>query len=73
MKSPAAEWTLGIAYLGTLDYLRARGEADDDTLSEVIRGLVGRHPLGSHALAAVLLIGSIAFHRHIVNPLKRTL
>lgn len=70
MKSPAAEWTLGIAYLGTLDLLRARGEADDDTLSEVIRGLVARHPLGSHALAVALAAGSVAFHRHIVNPLK---
>lgn len=70
MKSPAAEWTLGIAYLGTLDYLRARGEADDDTLSEVIRGLVKRHPLGHHALAAALAVGSLAFYRHIVEPLK---
>lgn len=72
MKSPAAEWTLGIAYLAALDYMRARGEADDDTLSEVIRGLVARHPRGSQALAVALAAGSVAFHRHIVNPLKHT-
>lgn len=70
MKSPAAEWTLGIAYLGTLDLLRARGEADEDTLSEVIRAGVARHPAGRHALAAVLAVGSLAFYRHIVDPLK---
>lgn len=70
MKSPAAEWTLGIAYLTALDLLRARGEADEDTLSEVIRGYVVRHPLGRHALAAALAVGSIAFYRHIVDPLK---
>lgn len=70
MKSPAVEWTLGIAYLGTLDVLRARGEADDDTLSEVIRAAVAGHPLGQPVLAAALAVGSIAFYRHIVDPLK---
>lgn len=70
MQSPAAEWTLGIGYLLALDYIRARGDADDDTLSEVVRGIVAKHPLGSHALAAALVAGSYAFHRHIVVPLK---
>lgn len=70
MKSPAIEWSLGIGYLAALDYLRARGEADSDTLSEVCRDLVARHPLGHHALALALAAGSIAFHRHIVQPLK---
>ena len=54
MKSPAAEWTLGIAYLGTLDLLRARRRA---------------HRAVDAALVA-LAAGSVAFHRHIVNPLK---
>lgn len=37
MQSPPAEWVLGIGYLAVLDYLRARGEADGNTLSECTR------------------------------------
>lgn len=69
MKSPPAEWALGIGYLAALDLLRAHGEADQDTLSEVIRVAVDRHPLGRHALAFGLAAGSIAFFHHIVDPL----
>lgn len=40
MKSPQAEWALitgSVAVqIGVLDYLRARGEADGDTLSECL-------------------------------------
>lgn len=70
MQSPRAEWVLGIGYLGLLDYMRAQGEADGDTISEVTRDLVARHPLGSHALALALVVGSYGFHRHIVRPLR---
>lgn len=70
MKSPAVEWTLGIGYLAFLDYVRARGEADGDTASEVVRELVARHPIGRPAFAAVVAAGAYAFHRHIVNPLN---
>ncbi len=70
MKSPGAEWVLGIGYLATLDYLRSRGEADDDTLSEVVRSAVARHHHGPRVLAVALVAGVVAFHRHIVNPLK---
>lgn len=75
MQSPRAEWVLGIGYLALLDYMRAQGEADGDTISEVIRDLVARHPFGSHALAAALVAGSYGFHRHIVRPLtpRRTI
>lgn len=70
MKSPAAEWTLGIGYLAVLDIIRAHGDPDDDTASEVIRGLVARHPHGHRLFAGALLVGSIALYRHIVDPLK---
>lgn len=70
MKSPGAEWVLGIGYLAAIDYIRARGEADDDTLSEVIRGHVAKHPHGERLFAAALLTSGIWFHHHITTPLK---
>lgn len=70
MKSPGAEWVLGIGYLAALDIIRAHGDPDDDTLSEVVRGYVASHPAGRHALAAALAVGSLTFYRHIVDPLK---
>lgn len=70
MKSPAAEWVLGIGYLGVLDAIRAHGEADQDTLSEVVRDLVARHPHGHRIFAALLLIGGVGLFKHIVDPLK---
>lgn len=70
MQSPPVEWTLGIAYLATLDYIRARGEADDDTLSECVRNVVARHPSGRHLFAAGLALGGVVFYRHIVDPLS---
>lgn len=71
MKSPAAEWVLGIGYLAVLDAIRARGEADEDTLSEVVRANVSRHPNGQRIFAAVLLAGGITLYRHIVDPLNK--
>ena len=70
MKSPGAEWVLGIGYLAAIDVIRARGEADDDTLSEVIRGHVARHPHGERMFAVAVLATGIWFHRHITAPLK---
>lgn len=70
MKSPGAEWVLGIGYLAALDVIRAHGEADDDTLSEVLRGHVARHPHGKRLFAAAVLSLGIWFHQHITSPLK---
>jgi hypothetical protein len=67
MQSPPVEWTLGIGYLALLDYLRARGEADDDTLSEVVRNLVRRHPAGDVAFTVVLFAGAELLRRHILR------
>lgn len=69
MHSPPIEWSVWIGSLALIDYIRAQGEADKDTLSEVVRDVVARHPLGSHALALALVVGSYGFHRHITRPL----
>lgn len=69
MQSPSAEWTLAIGHLALLDYLRARGDADADTISEVVRDLVARHPRGEALFTAGLIGGALWFHQHIVRPL----
>ena len=70
MQSPPAEWALAIGHLAVLDYLRSRGDADHDTLSEVTRNLVARHPHGRSLFTAALFVGGIALHEHIVRPLR---
>lgn len=70
MRSPRAEWTLAIGHLALLDYLRARGEADSDTLSECLRELVERTPHGRAIFAAAVGVGAFVFHRHIVRGLR---
>lgn len=67
MHSPRIEWTLGIGYLAVVDALRARGEADGDTLSEVVRELIYRHPLGRAAFTLGYAAGAYALHRHLVK------
>lgn len=70
MQSPAIEWTLGVGYLLVLDAIRAHGEADNDTASEVVRDLVARHPRGEVLFTGILLVGAMAFRSHIVKPLR---
>lgn len=70
MQSPRIEWTMEAIRLFGLDYLRARGEADGDTASEVVRELVAAHPHGRRLLAAALVAGGVIFYRHIVDPLE---
>jgi hypothetical protein len=67
MQSPRIEWTLGIGYLVAVDALRARGEADGDTLSEVVRELIYRHPLGRAAFTLGYAAGAYVLHRHFVR------
>lgn len=66
MRSPRAEWVLFAAHFAILDYLRARGEADQDTLSEVCRdGFRVDTPRGWWTFTAGLAASAVAFHRHI--------
>lgn len=67
MHSPRIEWTLGIGYLAIVDALRARGEADGDTLSEVVRDLIYRHPLGRVAFTTAYAAGALVLWRHLVK------
>ena len=70
MKSPGAEWVLGIGYLAAIDIIRAKGDPDDDTISECLRAVVERHPQGQRMLAAALVVGGVGFYKHICDPLK---
>ena len=67
MNSPPVEWTLGIAYFGVLDFLRSRGEADGDTLSEVVRSAVRSHPSGDLLFTVALYAGAELLRRHILK------
>jgi hypothetical protein len=67
MNSPPLEWTMGIGYLAVLDYVRSRGDADGDTLSEVVRDAVRRHPRGEQAFTVALFAGAYILRRHILN------
>lgn len=69
MQSPPAEWVLFGAHFAVLDYMRARGEADADTASEVIRDLVARHRHGPALFLLALAGSSAAFAVHILRPL----
>lgn len=68
MQSPRAEWTLAIGHLAVLDYLRSRGDADSDTLSEVVREAISRHPSGRAIFAAGYAVGSVVLYRHLTKP-----
>lgn len=70
MQSPPVEWTLAIGHLAVLDYLRSIGDADHDTLSEVVRNTVARHPHGKALFTLGLVAGAVALHRHILGPLN---
>ena len=67
MQSPPAEWALGIGYLAVLDYLRSRGDADGDTLSECVRDNIARHPAGYAVFTIGYAAGAFVLWRHIVR------
>ena len=71
MHSPPLEWSLAVGHLLVLDAIRARGDADLDTASEVVRSLVARHRLGPAIFTTALAGGALWFHRHILGPLER--
>lgn len=67
MHSPSAEWSLAIGHLAVLDYLRSRGDADNDTASEVLRDWTMRHPAGPAVFSAVWFGFALWFWRHILR------
>lgn len=74
MQSPRIEWTLGVAYLAVLDYVRNRGEPDGDTLTEVIREAFDTDQAsGRRRLAATIAAGGVVLYRHLTKPTMRGL
>lgn len=69
MNSPPIEWALFVGNLAVVDYLRSRGEADHDTLSEVVRNGVEKIPYGEAWFTAAVITGAAGFWRHIIRPL----
>lgn len=69
MHSPPIEWTLFVGNLAVVDYLRSRGEADHDTLSEVVRNGVEKVPHGEALFTVAVISGAVWFRRHILRPL----
>lgn len=67
MQSPPVEWVAGIGYLAFIDYIRSRGEADGDTLSECTRAIVRAHPLGPALFTGALFAGAELLRRHILK------
>lgn len=70
MQSPPLELVIDVAHRAALNLLRARGEADADTISEVTRAVVERIPHGPELLAVGLAGLSAGFWWHIVKPLR---
>lgn len=73
MQSPHAEWALlagsVVLHVGVLDYLRARGEADGDTLSECLAVWFRTDLPAGRATFAVVAFGATAgLVRHICKP-----
>lgn len=68
MQSPPLELVLDVVHLGARNLIRDVGEADDDTISEITRGVVRRLPHGELILAGALVVSGIGFWRHICRP-----
>lgn len=71
MQSPPLELVLDVVHLGTRNLVRARGDADEDTISEITRGVVVRLGRWGPPLLTVSLYGICEiYRRHILNPLR---
>ncbi len=68
MQSPPFELVLDVLHLGTRNLLRNVGDPDDDTISEITRGMVLAHRAGPALFALGLLAGGVGFWFHICQP-----
>lgn len=64
MQSPPLELVLDVAHLATRNLLRNTGDADGDTISEIIRARVYSRPWGP----AAFLLALALFAKHILKP-----
>lgn len=68
MQSPPLELVLDVCHIGARNLLRAQGEADADTISEITRGLVDRlGDLGPLAFTVAVFGVAECFRRHILR------
>ena len=68
MQSPPLELVLDLAHMAARNLLRAQGEADFDTISEVTRDAVDRlGDAGPLIFTAALFAGAECFRRHILR------
>lgn len=70
MQNPALELGADIGTVLMKNLIRAFGEADQDTISEQIRALVGHHQYGKTVFGAACVVVPVVFYRHIVGPLR---
>ena len=71
MQSPRIEWVFALTNLAALDHLRAHGEADGDTLSEVIDEAIKATRHGDLIFTVALFADAEAFRRHILCPVPQ--
>ena len=68
MQSPPLELVLDVGHITARNLLRCTGEADEDTISEIVRGIVDRAGvLGPLAFTVGLYAGAECFRRHILR------
>lgn len=68
MQSPPLELVLDVGHITARNLLRCTGEADEDTISEITRGIVDRlGPAGPLLFTGVLYVGAEVFRRHILK------
>ena len=68
MHSPPLELVLDVGHITARNLLRCTGEADEDTISEIVRSLVDRlGPLGPAAFTVGLYAAAEGFRRHILR------
>lgn len=67
MQSPPIELVLDVAHLATRNLLRDVGDPDNDTISEITRGLVLSSPFGPLLFTVGIYAAAEGFRRHILK------
>lgn len=68
MQSPPLELVLDVMHLGARNLVRNAGDPDDDTISEIIRGVTNRLPYPDLSTAVILAVSAAGFWHHIRRP-----
>ena len=68
MQSPPLELVLDVLHIGSRNLIRNLGDPDQDTISEITRGVVDRlGDVGPLAFTVALFAGAEGFRRHILR------